>query len=963
MGDMRELTKEPSSSREQELEAEVSQLRSLLHDVKNHDFRHRAIFEIAVDFAIIAMDRQGNITDWNYGAQRILGWSAQEIRGNPVSVIFMPEDQAEERPSVEMRMALEAGRGNDERWHQRKDGKRFWASGEIMPLHDETGHHLGFLKILRDRTSDKLALEAQRAEAEFMKNVLASSADCIKVLDLNGKLTWMSDSGKRLMEVSDFNAIVGCPWPDFWQDQGRAAANAAVHAARTGGSGRFQGMAKTMAGTAKWWDVQVTPILGADNRPDRLLAVSRDITLSKQAEIRQTALIELGDLLRALNEPDRIAETAGRIVVQTLGVAQAGYAVVYADGDNLLVLKPWRRDASVRSLAGEHRFSDYGQYADRLHHGQIVVVKDIAASELTMGQRDRFEQAGVKAFVNIPLLRHGRMAGVILACDDQNRIWSEEDLAFLHSVADRTWASLEQADTEATLRTLNDTLFHQVEERTRERNRLWETTNDLMGMAGADGFLKSVNPAWTRTLGWTEDELLNRPYYDVIDSADHDATAEVIQQLIEGARINEFVNRICRKDGSQRVVMWNIVSENGLLHIIGRDITALRQAEEQLRQSQKMEAVGQLTGGLAHDFNNLLTGIAGSLELLQVRVGQGRLTGIDRYIAAAQGASSRAAALTHRLLAFSRQQTLDPKPTDVRFLIQGMEELIRRSVGPSIAIEVATASDLWTALIDPSQLENSLLNLCINAKDAMPAGGRLVIEAHNSRLNIKAAQACDLVPGDYLALRVTDTGTGMAPDVVARVFDPFFTTKPIGKGTGLGLSMIYGFARQSGGQVSIRSTVGEGTTMCIYLPRHHGAADTADEVSDLTGAPRAKHGQTVLVVDDEPAIRTLVAEVLEDLGYSVIEAADGFSGVQVVQSDVRIDLLVTDVGLPGGIDGRQVADAARKARSNLQVLFITGYAEDSIVGERQLEPGMHFMNKPFSLEGLVSRIKDLLLQM
>ncbi|MCJ2054107.1 ATP-binding protein [Methylobacterium sp. J-070] len=383
-------------------------------------------------------------------------------------------------------------------------------------------------------------------------------------------------------------------------------------------------------------------------------------------------------------------------------------------------------------------------------------------------------------------------------------------------------------------------------------------------------------------------------------------------------------------------------------------------AEEALRQSQKMEAVGQLTGGLAHDFNNLLTGISGSLELLQTRMSQGRLTELDRYINAAQGASKRAAALTHRLLAFSRRQTLDPKPTDVNRLIAGMEELIRRTIGPEITLEVVGASGLWSALVDPSQLENALLNLCINARDAMPNGGRITIETANKWLDDRAAKERDLEPGQYLSLCVTDTGTGMPPDVIAKAFEPFFTTKPIGQGTGLGLSMIYGFVRQSGGQVRIYSEVGDGTTMCLYLPRHYGPAEKADAVPDLSGAPRAEQGQTVLIVDDEPTVRMLVTEVLEDLGYTAIEAADGATGLKVLRSDVRIDLLVTDVGLPGGMNGRQMADAGRVVRPGLKVMFITGYAENAIVGNGHLEPGMAVLTKPFVMEALASRIKDLI---
>ena len=383
-------------------------------------------------------------------------------------------------------------------------------------------------------------------------------------------------------------------------------------------------------------------------------------------------------------------------------------------------------------------------------------------------------------------------------------------------------------------------------------------------------------------------------------------------------------------------------------------------AEEALRQSQKMEAVGQLTGGLAHDFNNLLTGIIGSLELLGTRIAQGRYKDVERYVGAAQGAARRAAALTHRLLAFSRRQTLDPKPTEANRLVTGMEELVRRTVGPSVELEVVGAAGLWPTLVDPNQLENALLNLCINARDAMPHGGRLTIETANRWIDERTARERDIAPGQYISLCVSDTGTGMPPDVIAKAFDPFFTTKPLGQGTGLGLSMIYGFARQSGGQTRIYSEVGRGTMVCLYLPRHQGEAEVAEAMSAPAEAPRAESGETVLVVDDDPTVRMLVMEVLEEQGYAAIEAGDGASGLRVLQSDTRIDLLVTDVGLPGGMNGRQMADAARVGRPALKVLFITGYAEAAVVGDGNLAPGMHIMTKPFASEALAARIGDLL---
>jgi signal transduction histidine kinase len=387
----------------------------------------------------------------------------------------------------------------------------------------------------------------------------------------------------------------------------------------------------------------------------------------------------------------------------------------------------------------------------------------------------------------------------------------------------------------------------------------------------------------------------------------------------------------------------------------------LMHAEEALRQSQKMEAIGQLTGGIAHDFNNLLAGISGSLELIEKRMAEGRLAGMERYIQAAQSASRRAATLTQRLLAFSRRQTLDPKPTDVNRLMAGMEDLIRRSVGPDVQVEVEAAVGLWATHIDPSQLENALLNLCINSRDAMaPDGGHLTIRTWNATLDSVEARARDLPPGDYVKLSVTDTGSGMSPEVVAKAFDPFFTTKPIGQGTGLGLSMIHGFMRQSGGQVRIETEVGQGTTITLALPRWTGPAAVEDAPAAETVVEEQGQGETVLVIDDEETVRMLVVEVLEDAGYVALQAADGPAGLAILNSDTRIDLLISDVGLPGGMNGRQVADAARTARPGLKVLFITGYAENAVVAGDTLEPGMAVMTKPFQVAALGTRIREMI---
>jgi signal transduction histidine kinase len=382
-------------------------------------------------------------------------------------------------------------------------------------------------------------------------------------------------------------------------------------------------------------------------------------------------------------------------------------------------------------------------------------------------------------------------------------------------------------------------------------------------------------------------------------------------------------------------------------------------AEEALRHAQKMEAIGQLTGGIAHDFNNLLQGITGSLDLLKLRLQMGKTENIEKLITGAMTSAQRAAGLTHRLLAYSRRQPLDPRPVKANQLITPMEDLLRRTMGENIRIELVLAGGLWTTLCDPGQLESAILNLCINARDAMPDGGALVIETSNAWLDEAYAAHEDLKPGQYVCISVSDTGEGMAPDVLAKAFDPFFTTKPIGQGTGLGLSMIYGFARQSAGHARLYSEPGHGTTAKLYLPRHLGEAAAPEPVPQLREEHQSQLGETILVVEDEAVVRALVLDVLSGLGYRTLEAADGAAALRMLQTDARIDLLVTDVGLPQ-MNGRQVYDAAVATRPDLKVLFMTGYAENATLAHGFLQPGMEMMTKPFAMEQLATRIRRML---
>jgi PAS domain S-box-containing protein len=525
---------------------------------------------------------------------------------------------------------------------------------------------------------------------------------------------------------------------------------------------------------------------------------------------------------------------------------------------------------------------------------------------------------------------------------------------------------------------------------------------DLIITVDQDGLIRFANPAALSELGYASEDLMGIAAKELFQ------TKAQWQSVLQGAFNNSPAGRRIdliarRRDGTPSHLeastsLW-ASGANNFVTVILRDVNerratneALRkseteardaaaalselnltlerrvqertaqlmQMEEELRQSQKMEAIGQLTGGIAHDFNNLLQGITGGLDLVKKRVMQGRFNEIDRFISGAMTSANRASALTHRLLAFSRRQPLAPKALEVNPLLASMEELLRRTLGERVIFELVTAGGLWPTKCDPNQLENAVLNLVINARDAMPDGGKLTVETGNSHLdNAYAAVHPEIEPGQYVCISVTDTGSGMSASTMEKAFEPFFTTKPIGRGTGLGLSMIYGFAKQSGGHAMIYSELGQGTTVKLYLPRFRGQVEQEEQIPDLSDIYNAHTNETVLVVEDEFVVRELIVEVLKELGYSTLEADEGPAALKIMDSKQRIDLVISDIGLPG-LNGRQIIDAARETRPSLKVLFMTGYAENAAIAAGFLEPGMSMITKPFAMEALATRIREML---
>ena len=523
----------------------------------------------------------------------------------------------------------------------------------------------------------------------------------------------------------------------------------------------------------------------------------------------------------------------------------------------------------------------------------------------------------------------------------------------------------DQKSARAALASLNATLELKVAQQAAERDRLWQTSQDLLAVVEADGTFRAANPAWLTVLGWYPDEVVGRNHLDFVYPEDRRASNAPLDDAAK-APLAPYENRCRHKDGTFRWISWITSSDDGLVYATGRNTTAerlaaaeLSLAQEALRQSQKMEAVGQLTGGIAHDFNNMLAVVIGSLELLGRRLSDGDARA-QRYIDAATDASKRAALLTQRLLAFSRQQPLEPEAVDANKLVSGMSDLLRHSLGADVQLETVLAGGLWRTHADPNQLENIILNLAVNARDAMPDGGHLTIETQNAHFDERYEAAnLGVSAGHYVLIAVTNTGTGMPPEVVAKAFDPFFTTKPVGKGTGLGLSQVYGFIKQSGGHVKIYTEQGHGTTIKLYLPRLRGGSAVDEPDARTTDLLRGDDREVILVVEDEPGVRQFSVDALTELGYHVLEADGAARALRLLGEHPEISLMFTDVVMPE-MNGAKLAEAARALRPDLKILFTTGYTRNAVVHNGKLDEGVDLIGKPFSLEALALKIRTVL---
>ncbi len=712
-----------------------------------------------------------------------------------------------------------------------------------------------------------------------------------------------------------------------------------------------------------WFTFSYSPVRGDDGQIAGMFCACVETTETVLAARRQAFHFEFEDRIRDVAAPDEVMAIAAEMLGRTFGVSRVGYGEIDAEEEHVVVKRDWTAD-DTPSVAGRHRMNDFGPaIIAELKAGRVMSVDDVDTDPRVGGSARSFAAIGTRSVLAVPLIKAGRFTTMLFLHHARSRHWTREEETLALEVAERTWGAVERARAEAArratemrFRQLSETLAEQVAARAAERDQLWNLSQDMLARADYAGMMSAVSPAWTEVLGWDESELLTRGYSTFMHPEDMPPTLEAIRRMAETRRPARFQNRIATRHGGFKPIEWIVAPDpDGETFIaVGRDLsetkqreTELAQAQEALRQSQKMEAMGSLTGGVAHDFNNLLTPIVGVLDMLQRRGIGGERE--QRLLAGAAQSADRAKILVQRLLAFARRQPLQPVAVDVAELVAGMASLIASTTGPQIKVVVDAEPDLPPAKADPNQLEMALLNLAVNARDAMPDGGilRISVEAQT----VGRPNRAGLRPGRYLHLSVADTGIGMDEETLARAIEPFFSTKGVGKGTGLGLSMVHGLASQLGGALAVRSTLGLGTNVQLWLPQGDGNDLPASAAAEET-APAVSSG-TVLLVDDEELVRLSTADMLAELGYEVTEVSSAEEALRALERGLDPDIVVTDHLMPG-MTGTELAYRLQADRPKLKLLIVSGYAE-----AEGIEPSLPRLTKPFRSAELAASLAGL----
>ncbi|KQQ40836.1 histidine kinase [Methylobacterium sp. Leaf125] len=985
--------------------------------LRDSEIRYRQIVEGAEDYAIVRLDDRGIITTWNTGAERLTGFTERDAVGQPGDILFTPEDRAAGRADDELSRAARDGRALNERWHMRRDGSRFWASGLMMRLDADGG---SYLNMFRDRTSEHEAEAALAAEVAALGRlqevstrlvsdeapqavydaILTAAADLmgsecasIQMLDAAGDLKLLAHHGYDPRSAA------------YWQTVDAASESTCGIAMTTGErvivpDVELSGLAHESGDLRSYrWSgmraIQTTPLLSRAGKPIGMISThwkrphvqpERDLKLFdvlarqaadaierttaqaklRESEARQAFLLSLSDAIRLLRTPAEIASTAAERLGERFGLSRVFYAEFF--GSLMRVERDYTR--GVASLVGEHDLGAFGPDLLRAYHDRPIVKVDDVRTDLRFsdGARAGLLARQVGAYLDVVLYENERWVSLLALQSARPRRWSASEEGLFREVGERVKAAIERARAEDRLRELNDTLERRVDEALAERNmlaKLVEMTDIMIMAVDLDYTILAVNAAnadeFTRLYGVRPkagDNMLR-----LLDGQpEHQEQVRTGWALgmrgepvtfVEGygepsrARPYYEVNfRPLRDESGRQVGVYQFVTD--VTDRLRRE-AQLAEAQDALRQSQKMEAMGQLTGGVAHDFNNLLTPIVGSLDLLQRRQLGGPRE--QRLIAGAMQSAERAKTLVQRLLAFARRQPLQPVPVDLAKLVAGMGELVASTTGPQIKVVVESPEGLPLANADPNQLEMALLNLAVNARDAMEDGGG-TLRISTRREDVAAGHRTQLRPGRYLCLSVADTGSGMDEATIARAVEPFFSTKGVGKGTGLGLSMVHGLASQLGGALAIQSRPGLGTQVELWLPQSTEEPQPARPV-DGTSAMPATRG-TALLVDDEELVRMSTGDMLSDLGYAVVEANSAEAALRLLHAGGPFDLLVTDHMMPG-LTGTDLARQVRTLKPGMPVLLVSGYAERGGV-----DPDLARLTKPFRKDELAASLAQLM---
>ena len=942
----------------EELEADNRRLRARLQATDIDKARRNAVFDSALDFAIVVTDRRGTVTNWNTGAEHVMGWTAEEMEGQQAERFFTPEDRAGGRVAYEMETALLNGRAQDERWHLKKGEERFWASGEMMPLRDDDEAHIGFVKIMRDRTAEHLAgvalregearrkalleLSDQLAEHDDDTATLADVASGVLGRILNVQLVgyglvdpevetitverdWVSGGAQSIAGTLQFRSFgsyiedLKCGETvvvtDARSDPRTAAQAAALEAVNARAlvnapifeHGRFVALLFVCTNTPRAWT------------EDELAFIREVAARTRAATARQMA----ESALRASETQLRLVTDAVPFLVSfvdrtlTYQFANAAYREWFGRTPEEVVGR------TIPEIAGASGYAVRRAQIDRALAGEPVQM------DLDWPQQD-----GRRRIADIRYLpRRDAKGGV-----DGFYVFVQDVTAL--------------RDAAAILTQRADTLVREVAQRTAERDEVWRYATDLLSVLRIDGCMVTCNPAWTAFLGWTEAELVGHSVFDLIHPDDQEHSAVVLSGLARGEPVTGFENRYRHKDGSYRWLSWNAVPTGDRIFSSTRDVTAAKEQSlafeattEALRQSQKMEAVGQLTGGVAHDFNNLLTIIRSSVDFLRrPDLAEERR---KRYMDAVSDTVDRAAKLTGQLLAFARRQALQPEVLSVGDRLRAVADMLDTVTGARVQVRVELPDSPCFIKADLSQFETALVNMAVNARDAMDGEGTLTLRL-GCGSSMPPIRGHGGGPGPFTKIELSDTGSGIAEEDLARIFEPFFTTKEVGKGTGLGLSQVFGFAKQSGGDVDVHSVLGAGTTFTLYLPEAESGPDqgTADREDGLGPDGR---GLKVLVVEDNLEVGKFATQILEDLGYRTEWAANAENALDRLGADGDgFDAVFSDVVMPG-MGGVALAEELNLRLPELPVVLASGYSH--VLAQNGAQ-GFELLHKPYSADQL-----------